>query len=225
MSTIRIDFFGVFLEPSGKVSASGWIRVNLAGIVPILHKLRINELMIDHVFDLTLLEFFILEVHHPIPDEQSHQLNLLSLGGRRVKVMMINPECEIRDVFASIRFTSYPKVILRVLGIVSEKVSQCIEIIIHGCQITILKWWVPIDRVANTCGRLDEQKIWYIVPWKWVFGQWVTLRIVLTLLQIKWAYFLKKTYIPTSLPKREEQPGPPFNHNVTGSELLTLLAD
>ena len=48
----------------------------------LFQKLRINELMIDHVFDLTLLEFFILEVRHSIPKEQSHQLDLLSLWGQ-----------------------------------------------------------------------------------------------------------------------------------------------
>lgn len=29
---------------------------------------------------------------------------------------------------------------------------------------------------------------------------------------------------PQCLPKRDEQPGPPLSHKVTGSELLTLLA-
>lgn len=69
ISTVGVDFFRVFLESSGEVSTSSGVRIDLTGIIPILHKLGINKLMIDHVFNLTFLEFFVLEVHDSVSNE------------------------------------------------------------------------------------------------------------------------------------------------------------
>ena len=79
--------------------------------------------MIDHVFNLTFLEFFVLKVHDSVSNEQSHQLDLLGFWGRGAEVMVVNFEGQVRYVLPSIGLTGDPEVVLRVLGIVGEEVS------------------------------------------------------------------------------------------------------
>lgn len=55
--------------------------------------------------------------------------------------------------------------------------------------------------------------------------QLVSSRVVFAVLHVVRADFLQETFISVLVPSREEQPGPPLSHSVTGSLLFGPFTD
>lgn len=53
--TVWIDLLNIFIELNLEIAAASRLGIYLARITPVFHDFWINELMIDHVLDLTPL--------------------------------------------------------------------------------------------------------------------------------------------------------------------------
>lgn len=114
---IGIDITNQIIEPRIEKLTPSRLLILLAGIPPIVQKLRINKIVIDHIAYLTLLKRACLKSHDPISHEYAPQVD----EARVVGVIDVDLVGEVRDVLAGVALPSDVESPVRVLRPVCEK--------------------------------------------------------------------------------------------------------
>lgn len=128
----------------------------LASTLPIGESIRVQEIMIYKILHSTLKQAIISEIYHTISNK--HTLHVDFLVGRcvGVQVVVVDPHCQIWNVFASVRLPGDPESILTVFGVVGEEIFQGFEIVIGSVEIIVDVGSIGVGRISDTCRRLQK---------------------------------------------------------------------
>lgn len=203
-----------------EVPATSRPRVGLAGGLVDGDDLWVDELSVDHVFVGTALEG--VEGHDPVTDDDRHQVDRCTLVAL---VPKIDLHSEVGNVLPGVRLASDEETTPLVLRELLEEIDDSLKSVIGGVEVIVLVLLVQVVRVPHSRRRLQEEEVRYLVPRVFVLRQIIAQFVVDPVLQVIRPDLLNEPYIIPSLPSKEEHPGPPFNHKVTGSLFPAPLAD